>query len=128
MLYIVPDGLETRDSISSTSNPIFTTPITTSTTTTTTTTTTTFQIPETCTPGEYQEVPGECSAFILCNAKGLPQKKYCSPGLNWVQRSLACDWAANSECNNDDESTIETAYEGPYIVSARHAPIGNIVG
>ena len=50
------------------------------------TTTTSFKLPKSCTPGEYQAVPDECSAFISCNTQGVPQKSYCSPGLHWVQK------------------------------------------
>ena len=60
--------------------------IATTTTTTISPPTSSFKLPQSCTPGEYQAVPDECSAFISCNTQGVPQKSYCSPGLHWVQR------------------------------------------
>ena len=56
----MPEGFEdfeTKDSVE------------TITTTSSPTTTTSFEIPESCIPGEYQEVPEECSAFVSCNTR-----------------------------------------------------------
>ena len=61
----MPEGFEdfeTRDSVETTTETI-------TTTTSSPTTTTSFEIPESCIPGEYQEVPEECSAFVSCNTR-----------------------------------------------------------
>ena len=57
------EDFETRDTIETTTENIPTT------TTSSPTTTTSFEIPESCIPGEYLEVPEECSAFVSCNTR-----------------------------------------------------------
>ena len=43
--------------------------------------------------------------------RGVPQKRYCSPGLHWIQKSLSCDWAVNSNCTEPTGSSlIDTMY------------------
>ena len=61
------EDFETRDTIETTTENIPTT--TTTTTTSSPTSTTPFEIPESCIPGEYLEVPEECSAFVSCNTR-----------------------------------------------------------
>ena len=61
----MPEGFEdfeTRDGVETTTETI-------TTTTSSPTTTTSFEIPESCIPGEYLEVSEECSAFISCNTR-----------------------------------------------------------
>ena len=67
----MPEGFEdfeTRDSVETTTETSTTTTTTTSTTSSPATTTS-FEIPESCIPGEYQQVPEECSAFVSCNTR-----------------------------------------------------------
>ena len=144
----MPEGFEdfeTRDSVETTTE--------TTTTTSSPATTTPFEIPESCIPGEYQKVPEECSAFVSCNTRynfhmwnfflkitlvtyfriiwklfqkyfrGVPHKKYCRPGLHWIQESLSCDWAVNSNCTEPNGSSL---IDSLYSVGAACKNLGNL--
>lgn len=60
------------------------------------------EMPDSCSPGEYMAAPGECGAYFSCS-NGTPQKSFCSQGLHWVQATLSCNWAAQSNCTDDPD-------------------------
>ena len=91
--------MQTRDSAPEGSAEVTTKPSTTTTEVVPPTTADTPVAP--CTPGSYQAVLGECGAYISCNTNGVPQKSYCSQGLHWNQDSLSCNWASESNCQDD---------------------------
>ena len=113
----VPSGMETRDTISTTTEA--TTPVA-------------LPLPiteatvESCNPGEYQAVPGECNSYQSCNTNGMFQKSYCTEGLHWNQETLSCIWAAQSDCQSD--SNLPSVYVQYYKAGQSCDSSGKLVG
>ena len=55
--------------------------------------------------------------------RGVPHKKYCRPGLHWIQESLSCDWAVNSNCTEPNGSSL---IDSLYSVGAACKNLGNL--
>lgn len=59
-----------------------------------------------CQAGEYRSAPGDCEAYLQCEA-GRWRKHSCAPGLHWSSKTSRCDWPSSAKCTGKKLSQIQ---------------------